>query len=221
MAISKTENYLVLNENSSPVAISTKYESFIVPGGTPDAPGSLPLTLDEISVVHSKCNAFRIGLLRFEPEFEADIYKELRITNWQDILSIKDIEKILLDPTAETFQRLLDIESDAEFERVRGVLIGLKSVGADISSKVDSAIELRRKELAKKQRKTSIRLQPAQQVESAPSKEAFDALQAKLEAMEKMVADLMGAKASVTTEPVEKPARKPANKAKKAEKAEE
>lgn len=191
MAISKTKNYLVLNYSPSQVAISTKYESYLVPGGTLESPGTLPLTFDEIAVVNSTSPVFKIGLLRFEPKDEEEMYDALSIVDWRDILTEEKIEDILLHPTKEDLERILAIDNIAYFERIRGVLIGLKSAGVDVSNRVDNLIEKRRIELAKHQRKTSIQLVDRKQPEEQPSKEEFDSMKKQLADMREMMAKLL------------------------------
>ena len=216
MAISKTKNYLVLNESTSPVGIKTKHESYLVQGGTPESPGTLPLTFDEIAVVNSNSPAFKIGLLRFEPAYEADLYEELSITYWRDILTQRQIENILLHPTMEDLERVLAIENSAYFERVRGVLVGLKNAGADVSSKVDRMIEQRRRELSSGQRRTAIKLTPNNDKDERPTKEEFESMKAQLEAMQAMMAKMMSAASADAVEAdIEKPVVKPTNKTKK------
>lgn len=191
MPISKTKNYLVLNYNSSPVGISTKHESYLVEGGTREAPGSLPLTFDEISVVNSNSPAFKIGLLRFEPEYEAELYDSLSIRDWKNIFTIEQIEKALTEPDMETSQKILDIENDAYFERIRGVMIGLRNSGVDIPGKMERMIEQRRLELARRQRKTEIKLvSTVPEKKVGPSQEEFDSMKAQLESMRQMMEKL-------------------------------
>ena len=211
MAISKTRNYLVLNHSASPVAVSTKYDSFMVDGGSPESPGSLPLSFDEIAVVNSKSPVFKIGILRFEPAYEAELYEALSIPNWKDILTNEQIEDALINPTMETSQKILDIQNDAYFERVRGALVGLRNAGVDITVKMERMIEQRREEFARRQRKTSIRLVPNEPVKAALSQEEFDSMKEQLAAMQAMMERMM---ASQTTEDVEKPAQKDSKKGK-------
>ena len=191
MAISKTKNYLVLNCSPSQVAISTKYESYLVPGGTPESPGTLPLTFDEIAVVNSTSPVFKIGLLRFEHKEEEEMYDALSIVGWRDILTEEKIEAILLHPTKEDLERILAIDNIAYFERIRGVLIGLKSAGVDVSNRIDNLIEKRRVELAKHQRKTAIQLVERQQPEEQPSKAEFDSMKKQLADMKAMMEKLL------------------------------
>lgn len=212
MSISKTKNYLVLNYNSSPVSVSTKHESYLISGGTLESPGALPMTFDEIAVINSTSPAFKIGLLGFEKSVEEEMYDALCIPQWKDILTADRIEHILLNPTMDDLAKILAIENVAYFERVRGVLMGLKNAGYDVSSKVDRMIEQRRRELANHQRKTSIKLIPAEKPEQMPSKEEFDAMKEQLAAMQAMMAQMMNNQEGVVTEPKTEPAKKSATR---------
>ena len=202
MAISKTKTYLVLNYNPSPVAVKTKNEYYMIEGGASDEQTSLPLDIDEISVINSNSPAFKIGLLRFEPEYETAIYEELRIANWKDILTDAQIEDIVLHPTMESLQKILDIENEAYFERIRGVYTGLKNAGADISNKVEKVIESRRVEFVNKVRKSKVKLVPniSQPANEVPTQEEFNDLKSQLAAMQEMMAKL-----SATSAPTETP----------------
>lgn len=199
MPISKTKNYLVLNFSPSPVAVSTKHDSFLIGGGTREEPTTMPFTIDEIAAINSNSPVFKIGLLFFEPEDQADIYQELRIDKWQDILRDEDIERIMLDPTVDELQRFLDITNSAYFERVRGVFAGLKSIGADVSTNVEKVVEGRYKELIAKKRTSEIRLTPIKPtVPDAELKDkikaqadAMAAMQAQMQAMQDMIAKFM------------------------------
>ncbi len=195
MAISKTKNYLVLNYGHSPVCISTKYENYLIPGAEGDMPASLPLTIDEIQVVNSSSPVFRVGMLRFEPDVQKDIYEELRIQDWKDILTDAQIEGILLHPTAETLQRLISIESEPYYERIRGIYMGLKNSGADISMKVATAIEARREEFINRKNKTDIKVTPIEQDAKAVSSKEVDDLKRQLAEMQHMMAKMMAGKA--------------------------
>lgn len=198
MALSKTRNYLLLNYCQSPVVVNTRYDSFLIPGGTDDEPGSLPFTIDEMSVINNKTKALRIGLLWPEKEYQEEIYEELRITNWRDILTDNAIRDIILHPTMEGMQKILDIDIDAYFERVRGIYIGLRNSGYDISNKVVSIMEARRQEFARNQRKSRIVLTPHHTEEKKGDSE-IEAMKAQMDAMKKMLEQFM--KSSNNMEP--------------------
>lgn len=221
MAISKTKNYLVLNYSASPVSVSTKYDSFLIDGGSEESPGSLPLSFDEIAVINSKSSAFKIGLLWFEPAVQAELYEALSIPNWQDIMTQKQIEDALLNPTMETTQKLIDIENDAYFERIRGAMVALKNAGADVTTKMENIIEQRRQEFAKRQRKTSIRLtskEPEKQV-ATHSQEEFDNMKNELAELKAMMAQMLNSSVNKTVTPnVDEKPEKPTNNKQKSNK---
>lgn len=156
--LDKNKTYLVLNYNGSPVAVSTRHESYIIPGGSSESPSSMPLSVDEIVQINSNSNVFKMGLLWFEEEFQEDLYKECRIRNWKDILTDSEIEDIILHPTLEKLERLLLIENEQYFERCYGIYIGLKNSNHSIKQNVENVMLARRKELRNRKYKTGILL---------------------------------------------------------------
>lgn len=156
--LDKNKTYLVLNYNGSPVAVSTRHESYIIPGGSSESPSSMPLSVDEIVQINSNSNVFKMGLLWFEEEFQEVLYKECRIRNWKDILTDSEIEDIILHPTLEKLERLLSIENEQYFERCYGIYIGLKNSNHSIKQNVENVMLARRKELRNRKYKTGILL---------------------------------------------------------------
>ena len=156
--LDKNKTYLVLNYSGSPVAVSTRHESHIIPSGNSEEPASIPLSVDEIVQINSNSPVFKIGLLWFEEEFQEELYKECRIRNWENILRDKEIEDIILHPTLEKLERLLSIENEQYFERCYGIYIGLKNSNHSIKQNVENVMLARRKELRNRKYKTGILL---------------------------------------------------------------
>lgn len=156
--LDKNKTYLVLNYNGSPVAVSTRHESYIIPGGSSESPSSMPLSVDEIVQINSNSNVFKMGLLWFEEEVQEELYKECRIRNWENILRDKEIEDIILHPTLEKLEKLLSIENEQYFERCYGIYIGLKNSNHSIKQNVENVMLARRKELRNRKYKTGILL---------------------------------------------------------------
>ena len=156
--LDKNKTYLVLNYNGSPVAVPTRHESYIIPGGSSESPSSMPLSVDEIVQINSNSNVFKMGLLWFEEEVQEELYKECRIRNWENILRDKEIEDIILHPTLEKLERLLSIENEQYFERCYGIYIGLKNSNHSIKQNVENVMLARRKELRNRKYKTGILL---------------------------------------------------------------
>lgn len=156
MTIQKEKTYLVLNYCSHPVSISTRYDSFILDACKSGEPTSLPLSIDEIQQVNNSSKVFKTGHLRFEPEFEKEIYELLRIRDWEKILTTKQIEAIILNPTKETLEEIIGIEEPRYFNRIYGVYMGMRNAGFSISKNVDIAMTQRYKELVNKKYKTRL-----------------------------------------------------------------
>lgn len=215
--ISKEKSYMVYNTSSSPLCLSTRYESFVIEGGTPESPSGIPLTLDEILIINSRSPVFKIGAAWFDEEDQADIYAALRIHNWQDILTDREIEAILRDPTMEGLQRIVDIDNIAYFERVRGIFTYLNNIGAQMSMQVQKVVKTRYKELQRRQTTSSIRVVPhADAGGPNPAQAEIDELKRQLAEMQKLMAGFVGVPDTADTAVAEdKPspaAKKPARK---------
>lgn len=172
--LSKEKTYLVLNYDGSPVAVSTRYDSYLIAKGSNEEPSSVPLSVDEILQINSNSPVFKIGLLWFEDEFKQELYEECRIRNWETILTNHDIENIILNPTLEGLEKLLSIENEQYFERCYGVYIGLKNSNHSIRQNVESIMLARRKELRNRKHKTGILLSK-KDTENVITEEAFEA----------------------------------------------
>lgn len=173
------KTFLVINEGTSSVAVSTRHESILIEGKQ-----SYPFTQDEIRQINGNSNAFKIGLLFFEKDCEEEMYSDLRIRNWKAILHNDQIEEMLMHPTADDVETFLAIDSVAYFERVRGLCIMLKNTGKEVPTKIDSMVNARWRELSSGRLGTSISVKKSTPVAA----EDFEAYKAD---MEKKVADLL------------------------------
>lgn len=200
--LDKQKTYLVLNYDTSPVSIKTRYQNELVPAGNDTTPSTLPLSIDDITYINSTTKVFKIGRLWFEPEFEKDIYAELRIRDWKDIMTNQDIYDAILNPTMEKLERILDIDDQMYFSRIYGAYIGLKNSGVNISTNVESVIKARYAEFLKHKRKTEIQLRP-KEVTSAQSNEVVEDLQKQLAETRAMLEKLLASQ-NATAEPAAK-----------------
>lgn len=194
-----TQTYLVLNKCGSPVCVNTRYDSFIIPGGTPEEPGSLPFSLEEILQINSNAPVFKYGVLWFEEEYQKDLYEACRIRDWQSIKSDSDFEEYILHPTADRMREIISIENDFYFERCYGVYIGLKNANYALSVNVDNIMRARRKEIRNKKLKSGIEIvneiQSPTDIEAdkklAEAEEKNKEMEKQLEEMKKMLQTLM------------------------------
>jgi len=195
--LDKQRTYMVLNYDTSPIAITTRDHNDLIPAGNDDVPASLPLTIDEIVYVNSTTKVFKIGRLRFEPEFEDEIYNELRLYDWQNILTNQQIYDIILHPTLEQLERILAIDDQMYFDRIYGAYMGLRNAGATISNNVENIMKARYKELSRNKRKTEIQLRP-KDVAPAQDNAVVEDLQKQLAETRAMLERLLDAQGKVT-----------------------
>ena len=93
---------------------------------------------------------------KLNEEENKEFYEALNIYSYKDILTNSKIEKILKTPTIEGLTKILEIEDDSLFERVRTILIKLKNLnGFNISTKVIDLVNIRYSELKKGKKKNS------------------------------------------------------------------
>lgn len=199
MALERQRTYMVLNYSSSPVSLLTKDRSYLLEGGTREHPAVLPLTIEEINTANTNGCAFKYGLAFFEKDFEEAIYDDIRLINWREILRDEQIEGIILHPTKEGLEKIVRIDNEIYFNRVYGIYMGLKSIFAEISPRVELVIEQRRDELKKNQRKTEIIIsKPTPKLET--NNEDVEDLKTRLAKMEELLSKQTSVQEKTSTE---------------------
>lgn len=223
MSTLDTQNIRVLNYNQNKVFAQSAHQSYSFNASRDGVtPTIIAMPLSDLQYIASNSNVIRTGWLTFDDEDKEEIFKLLRINNWKEILTIKDIEEILTRPTIEGLQKIINIDSLTYFDRIRNVLYRLNSDGEDITTKVSRIVEQRHKELQNRQRKSSIVLtQKDTQTYATPDdvKELTAqnaALQSQLDEMKKMMEQMMAMQTAAKPEPVsesDEPVKAPAKKA--------
>lgn len=186
-------NVLNFSDSYTTIATSIKPEGYLFPPSLSDEPYAIPLSFSEIRVVNSQSNVFREGILRFESEFEKEVYTKLGIRDWEQILSDKQIRDIILKPTKDGLDRFVKVTSSSLFERIRGMLIMLENTGMyDISMRVKNLVNTRHQELQQGNRISEIKIQTtSDEMVNANEQKVDDNLIAKLkeEIMEQIKAE--------------------------------
>ncbi len=190
--IKESEKIGVLNYNENRVSVEVapgKSYSF-EPSIDGETPMVIPMTIEEILYANNSV-AFKSGMLFFEKSREEEIYERLNIVNWKDILSNDKIKEILLHPTFDGLNKIVEIKSTSEFERVRGILFKLKqSDRYDVSVRVEQIVNTRYKELLNRQINTDIILTKKDVPVESISSEEMDKLKAQNEAMQKQLEEM-------------------------------
>ena len=185
----RNKTYLVLNYSKSAVGLSTRNDSYIIDGGNSETPASLPFTIDEIVQINNGSDVFTSGMLRFEKEYEAEIYEELRIRNWREIMTDDEIEEIIKNPTAEKLETFIGIKNEYYFERIYGIFIGLLNEGFPISQKVQNVLRARRFEFAHNKLTSQIQIIPKENKDNEVQ-EDVDKLKSQNADMAKQLAEM-------------------------------
>lgn len=191
-----TQNINVLNYNENEVFVDSAREHYKFNASRDGkTPTIISMSLSELQYIASNTDIIVTGWLTFDDDVKEEIYKELRINNWKDILSNEDIKDILTKPTMEGLQKLIDIENQTYFDRVRITMFKLMSDGIDITTKVSRIVNQRYDELQKRQRKSSIILTKKDTTVSADKvkelSEQNASLQSQLDEMKKMMEQMM------------------------------
>lgn len=182
-------NVLNYNENKVSVMVSPTESFTFEPSVDGEIPSVIPMTFEQIRYANNY-NTFRGGFLFFDKTKEKEIYEELGIANWEDILNNKEIRDILLSPSYEGLKKIIDIKDSAVFERVRAAFHKLKAEGtSDISVRVQQIISTRYKELQNKKVNTSIVLEKKDIVQSVSNKEV-ESLKAENKAMQEQLTNM-------------------------------
>ena len=202
-------NINVLNYNQNEIYVETNNNRYkFVASKDGVRPSFLSMSINEVKAINSNTNAFELGMLTFEDEYKEELYRELHIHNWEDIITNEQIYDIIKNPTIEGLEKLLAIDNSTNFERVRATKLRLLDEGFDISTNVRTIIDRRFKELQDRQRVTTISLGEKDVAPTASSKEVQElseqnaALQAQLDEMRKMLELITKNQAPVMTETV-------------------
>lgn len=193
------QNINVLNYNENEVFVDSAKEHYKFNASRDGkTPSVIPISLSELQNICSNTDIIVTGWLTFDDDVKEEVFKELRIANWQDILTNRDIEDILTNPTMEGLQKIINIENQTYFDRVRIIMFKLMKQGVDISTKISRIVEQRYNELRNRQRKSSIVLtkKDTNKVYATPDevKELSAqnaALQIQLDEMKKMMEQMM------------------------------
>lgn len=201
------QNITVLNYNENDVFVDSSKEHYKFNASRDGInPTMQDIPINELQYICSNTDILVTGWLTFNEEEKEEIFTALRVPNWRDILTNEDIREILTNPTMEGLQRILDITSITYFDRVRIVMFKLLSEGVDISSKVKNVVDRRYDELQKRQRITSIVLNPRveeKKVSTEQVKELSEQnlkLQEQIEQMKQMMEKLMASQTSTPAE---------------------
>lgn len=187
----------VYNECPFQVNLVGQRRDYIFPPCLDGEPTMNFVDFEEIEYAHSRGKVFNIGLLIFAEEDREGMYAALGIKNWKDkIWYNDDIEDIIMHPSLEKMQRVIDIKDLITFERVRGMMVRFTNEKRDVSQNVINLINARYRELNAGNVTSKIVIRPADVEEKVSVDEVAD-LKRQLAEMQDLVKKLAMEKFSV------------------------
>ena len=193
----------VFNECPFQVNLVGQRREYIFPPCIDGEPSMNFVDFDEIEYAHSRGKLFSIGLLIFADDDQEGMYDALGIKDWKNrVWRNSDIEDIIVNPTVDKMQRVIDIKDIITLERVRGMMVRFVNEKRDVSQNVINLINARFRELNAGNTNTKIVVRPAD-VEGSKASAEVEALNKKIAEMQKMI-DKMMSMNGVTENTVEK-----------------
>ena len=220
MSIKENVSIPVLNYNESNVCIPTNISTHILPPAVDGVPSVDYLSFAEINYVNGISDCFRTGMVRFDDNDKEEVYSALNIANWENILTNDEIRDILLNPTIDGLQRIIDVTNRSIFDRIRTIFVSLKeNTDNDISNRVIKIMETREQEFKRGVYKTQIVLKPKDIPEKPVSNDEINAikeqnamLMEQLAEMQKMIASVKNDKSETPNTEIAKKVGRPSTK---------
>lgn len=187
----------VYNECPFQVNLIGQRRDYIFPPCMDGEPTMNFVDFEEIEFAHSRGKVFTIGLLTFAEEDREGMYQALGIKDWKNtVWTNEDIEDIIMNPSLDKMQRVIDIKDIITFERVRGMMVRFMNEKRDVSQNVINLVNARYRELNAGNMTSKIVIRPAD-VEQNVSKDEVADLKRQLAEMQKMMAALAESKVAI------------------------
>lgn len=204
MSIKENVSIPIFNYNESNICIPTNVSTHILPPAIDGVPSVDYLSFAEINYINGISDCFRTGLVRFDDNDKEEIYKALNIANWEDILTNNEIREILLNPTIEGLQKIIDITNVSIFDRIKTIFVSLKeNTDNDISNRVIKIMETREQEFKRGIYKSQIVLKPKDVPEKTVSNDEINAIKEQNTMLMEQLAEMQKMIASLKTNKVE------------------
>jgi hypothetical protein len=200
MSITESMSIPIYNYNENNICITTNIMTHILPPAVDDTPSVDFLSFAEINYVNGISDCFRTGLVQFAEDDKEEIFKALGISNWNNIITNKEIKDILLNPSVEGLQKILDITNTSIFDRVRTIFISLKeNDNNDLSNRVIKIVEARGLELRRGIYKTKIVLKSKDIEKETISAQTINAIIEQNAVLKQQIAEMQSMIASMNS----------------------
>lgn len=179
------------NHNPFNLSIRSNLRDYILsPAGEDGTPTVEYLTLEEIIWVDSNTNAIRTGLITINEDDREEVFKEIKFEDGDKIITNKDVENILLNPSVDGLSKIIEITDASTFDRVYAVFVGLKEGGSvDISNRVINLMNERYKEFKRGQNVSHIKIE-RKDTETVISQDRAKELESQNESLKQELSEL-------------------------------
>jgi hypothetical protein len=180
----------ILNHYSSPVVVEGRNKQFVVnpKDYSENTPGFLDLLWDDIDMINAKSRVFKSGILGFTEEDADDVYTALEIDK-SAILFYDDFKDMILNPSCEKMEAILNITDHLIIGRIKGVLHELINSNVDVGNKIIKLIDERYREVSMGIKKSKITLKESEEVIPVDKKEVI-AMKSEIEELRALVEKL-------------------------------
>lgn len=182
----------VYNYNQSVVCVKASNYSYMFPSADEvDNPSVIPVPYRDVEFINQTTKAFKEGLLRFGEDEQEELYQCLRVTDWENIFTRDDIINIIINPTADDFETIVNIKSLGIIEKFRGELYRLINTGEhDISVRLQQIINARYDELLANKTQSDIVLKNTNAKTESVKDKQISEMQAEMEKLRELVMKL-------------------------------
>lgn len=181
----------VYNECPFQVNLVGQRRDYIFPPCMDGEPTMNFVDFDEIEYAHSRGKVFNIGQLIFAEEDAEGMYDALGIKDWKNkVWFNKDIEDVIMHPSVEKMQRVIDIKDIITFERVRGMMVRFMNEKRDVSQNVINLVNARYRELNAGNLTSKIVIRPADVEQPVTPDEVAD-LKRQLAKMQELMKEMI------------------------------
>ena len=179
------------NHNPFNLSIRSNLRDYILSPVSEDGTPTVEyLTLEEIIWVDSNTNAIRTGLITINEDDREEVFREIKFEDGDKIITNKDVENILLNPSVDGLSKIIEITDASTFDRVYAVFVGLKEGGSvDISNRVINLMNERYKEFKRGQNVSHIKIE-RKDTETVISQDRAKELESQNESLKQELSEL-------------------------------
>lgn len=126
MSIKKDTRMKVYNYSPCKIAVQGRQKGYLFEQASDGFPTFELMDLDDIEYINSKSPVFRTGALRFDAEYEEEIFHAIGMDKVDGVFfSEEDIDHVLVNASPENQKKIIGVKDIMTIERIRGRMVYL------------------------------------------------------------------------------------------------